>query len=98
MADWQTQCWDSTVFISLLTGQVPERVKIIRALLDHHTEGKFQIVLSTFAIAEVRKFRVTGSAGPTPGQGAPRPPRPLTTPSGGASPTSSLRTCWCIEC
>lgn len=68
MADWQTQCWDSTVFISLLTAQVPERVKVIRALLDNHKEGKFQIVLSTFAIAEVRKFRVPGATGPVPGE------------------------------
>ena len=68
MADWQTQCWDSTVFISLLTGQWPDRVKVIRALLDHHTEGKFQIVISTFAIAEVRSFRVAGAVGPTPGE------------------------------
>ena len=68
MADWQTQCWDSTVFISLLTGQWPDRVKVIRALLDHHIEGKFQIVISTFAIAEVRSFRVAGAVGPTPGE------------------------------
>ncbi len=67
MADFQTQCWDSTVFISLLTGQIPERAKVIRALLDHRQEGKFQIVLSTFAIAEVRKFRVLGAVGPVPG-------------------------------
>jgi predicted nucleic acid-binding protein len=68
MADWQTQCWDSTVFISLLTDQVPERVKVIRALLDHHKEGRLQIVVSTFAIAEVRAFRVPGSVGPARGQ------------------------------
>jgi predicted nucleic acid-binding protein len=67
MADWQTQCWDSTVFISLLTGQDEERVKVIRGLLDHHAKRKFQIVLSTFAIAEVRDFRATGAQGPAPG-------------------------------
>jgi predicted nucleic acid-binding protein len=68
MADWQTQCWDSTVFISLLTGQNPERSRVIRALLDHHKEGRLQIVVTTFAIAEVRAFRVPGSVGPAPGQ------------------------------
>lgn len=68
MAEWQTQLWDSTVFISLLTGQLPERVEVIKALLDHHAEKKFQIVVSTFAIAEVRKFRPAGAAGPAAGE------------------------------
>lgn len=68
MADWKTQCWDSTVFLSLLTGQLPDRMRVMQALLDHHAESRFAIVLSTFAIAEVRAFREPGSPGPAPGE------------------------------
>lgn len=48
------QCWDSCMFISMLTGSHPERVPIITQLIRAQEAGQIQIVVSTFVISEVR--------------------------------------------
>jgi predicted nucleic acid-binding protein len=50
----EVQYWDSNMFISLLTGADPERVKVIKELLDLNKRGAVRIITSTFTIAEVR--------------------------------------------
>jgi predicted nucleic acid-binding protein len=50
----EVQYWDSAMFISLLTGSDPDRVQVIRELLDLNRRGAIRIVASTFTIAEVR--------------------------------------------
>jgi predicted nucleic acid-binding protein len=67
MADWQRQCWDSALFISYLTGHESERVKRIDALLDQFDRSGIHIVVSTFAIAEVRRLPERGIEGPSLG-------------------------------
>lgn len=77
MSDWRNQYWDSTLFISYLEGVESERIKVIRALLDQYDEKKLQIVVSSFAIAEVRSYREPGTPGPAPGAEGMAQNRPL---------------------
>ncbi len=60
MADAPVHYWDSGLFIHYLTGKIPERVAIVRALIGHVETGKAHLLTSTFTIAEVRYFRETG--------------------------------------
>jgi predicted nucleic acid-binding protein len=66
VADFQVQVWDSSVFITLFEGRDQERVDVIRTLLRRWDRG-LQIVVSTMAIAEVRRIRLPGAEGPGPG-------------------------------
>jgi predicted nucleic acid-binding protein len=67
MANWRLQYWDAPVFISFITAQDEERVRVIRSLLLAHERGEFQIVISAFVVAEVRSVRPKDSPGPKPG-------------------------------
>jgi predicted nucleic acid-binding protein len=67
MANLELQYWDSPLFISYLTGADEERVAVVRALISHLQEGMISVVVSTFAIAEVRQYRAEGAPGPAPG-------------------------------
>jgi predicted nucleic acid-binding protein len=57
MADAPVHYWDSGLFIHYMTGSIPDRVAIVRALIGHVETGKCQLLTSTFTIAEVRYFR-----------------------------------------
>lgn len=56
MADPMLMYWDSVVFISYLTGQYPDRRRLVQTLIRHLESGKAQLVTSTFTIAEVRYY------------------------------------------
>lgn len=57
------QYWDSVLFISYLSGTIPERVSLIKVLLAHVQSKKIAVVTSTFTLAEVRYFRPASSSG-----------------------------------
>jgi predicted nucleic acid-binding protein len=67
MSEWHVQAWDSTMFITLVMGVEADRCDVIRSLLASYDEQKLQIVVSTFAIAEVRSYRKPDTPGPEPG-------------------------------
>lgn len=67
MSEWQVQYWDSTLFITLVEGRETERISVIRSLLHSYEQKKLQIAVSTFAIAECRRYRQLDTPGPAPG-------------------------------
>lgn len=67
MPESPIQCWDSTLFLTLLRGRDDAKVRVIRSLLEAHEAGKFRMVISDFTIAEVRSARLQDSPGPAPG-------------------------------
>lgn len=68
MADWRAQYWDSPLFISYLTGTMPERVQRIDELLLQYDKGGLALHLGTFAMAEVRRVPRFGAPSPPEGQ------------------------------
>ncbi len=57
MTDRPVLYWDSVVFISYLTGADPDRLSLVKALLVHLQNDKFDLVTSTFTLSEVRYYR-----------------------------------------
>ena len=70
MPEWRRQYWDSSLFISYLTATEVDRVEIIQGLLDQHERSGIEIIISSFAIAEVRSIPVEGATTPTDDEGA----------------------------
>ena len=54
--------------ITLVMGVEAEHCNVIRSLLASYDEQRLQIVVSTFAIAEVRSYREPKTPGPEPGE------------------------------
>lgn len=70
MLEWQRQYWDSSLFISYLAGTETERVEVIQGLLEQHERSGIEIVISSFAIAEVRRIPLEGATTPADNEGA----------------------------
>ena len=70
MPEWRRQYWDSTLFVSYLAGTEVDRVEIIQGLLEQYERGGIEIIISTFAIAEVRSIPVEGATTPPNDEGA----------------------------
>ncbi|MEX2425870.1 MAG: PIN domain-containing protein [Thermomicrobiaceae bacterium] len=62
MTEYRRQYWDSSVFISYLANSNPEFNDVIDDLLAMREAGGVEIVISTFAIAEVRYIEDTSGA------------------------------------
>ena len=70
MTEWQRQYWDSSLFLSYLTGTETERVEVIQGLLEQYERNGIEIIISSFAIAEVRSIPVVGATTPPDDEGA----------------------------
>lgn len=70
MPEWRRQYWDSSLFISYLAGTEIDRVETIQALLEQHERSGIEIIVSSFAIAEVRRIAVEGATTPHNDEGA----------------------------
>src|SRR5262245_16347293 len=54
---WLSQCWDSSVLIPFLTEKEPERLPVIRELIELFENGDIHVVISTALIAELRPYQ-----------------------------------------
>ena len=70
MPDWRRQYWDSTLFLSYLAGTETERVEVIQGLLEQYERSGIEIIISSFAIAEVRSIPAAGATTPPDDEGA----------------------------
>ena len=70
MPEWRRQYWDSSLFISYLAGIEVDRVEIIQGLLEQYERSGIEIIISSFAIAEVRSIPVEGATTPPDDEGA----------------------------
>lgn len=64
MPEWRRQYWDSSLFISYLAGTEAARVETIHRLLEQYERSGIEIIISSFAIAEVRRIPVEGATTP----------------------------------
>ncbi|MDE2993040.1 MAG: type II toxin-antitoxin system VapC family toxin [Chloroflexota bacterium] len=70
MPEWRRQYWDSSLFISYLAGTEAARVETIHRLLEQYERSGIEIIISSFAIAEVRRIPVEGATTPPDDEGA----------------------------
>ena len=70
MPEWRRQYWDSSLFLSYLAGREVDRVEIIQGLLEQYERNGIEIIISSFAIAEVRSVPVEGATTPPDDEGA----------------------------
>jgi predicted nucleic acid-binding protein len=50
----ELQYWDACLFIVVLVGKEPDKVKVIKQLLADAKNGKIEIVVSNLVLAEIR--------------------------------------------
>jgi predicted nucleic acid-binding protein len=56
MATKKRYYWDSSIFVSLVTGEA-DRIAALQGILDDARRGEIEIVTSTFTLAEVRRHK-----------------------------------------